>query len=170
MIFPRHLFLLLLAAILSGATTLHAANVSAQKLEQTRTRIEALYRHRLQPPPAPDAKSNPFRVGEAAPTPTSVARPATGDAPAAEPVPAEGDAALLKRAAETLIVGGRAEIAGRVIAVINKANYQEGDSLTVRLPGVAPVVLRVRRITTTQVTLALNEAETSLRIQPGAGR
>jgi hypothetical protein len=163
---PRTLFCLAAVPLL-GAIAVSAAPVSPEKLAQTRARLDALYRYRLQPPPLPDARSNPFRIGDAAavsasadPRSGAVAAPVAG----AEPASTDGDAVLLKRAAETLRINGLVETGGRMIVVLNDANYKEGDVLTVRLQG-SPVVLRIRQITPTQITLGLNDAETTLRIQ-----
>lgn len=125
------------------------------RFKQVRDRIDALFRHRNEPPASLGPESNPFRL------------PGSG-APAA-PTRSEGVAATaggpelitLQQAAATLRVSGTFELNGQAHLVINARPYKAGDVIPAPVGG-ETVYLRVRDISRRSVTLALNEAELTL--------
>ncbi|MDD3179084.1 MAG: hypothetical protein PHQ04_01895 [Opitutaceae bacterium] len=146
-----------------------ATPISSEKLAQTRAKIDTLYRNRLRPPPSPAAHTDPFRIGEAVDSTTRDAPPsADSSAITSEAIPVS-DSVILQHVADGLRINGLVKIGGRLHVVLNESTYKEGDILSARYQG-SPVLLRVRRITPTQVTLALNAAETSLHLQPVINR
>ncbi len=136
------------------------ANPLAPRFKQVNERIDALFEHRNQPPPPPDPKYNPFRLPgaarPAAPLPEGVV------ADAAAPTPQADNLAQLQQAAATLKVSGIFEKGGRSHLVINARPYQQGDVVQTLLRG-ETIYLRVKEITKRSVTLALNEAEMTLK-------
>ena len=135
-------------------------NPFAPRFKQVRDRIEALFGHRNETPPAPDLRTNPFRVPGAAVPVAPVNREQTAAAPTAPA--AVADLTLLQDSAATLRVSGVFEIGGRSHLVINARPYKEGDVVQTQVKGEA-VYLRVREISKRSVTLELNEAELTLK-------
>jgi hypothetical protein len=156
---------LLLLSVLAGPTLRAAAPVGAPQWKVTRARIEALFRLRNAPLPAPDPRLNPFRLASdppiAAPAETEGAGPG-GEPTPPDAVPLSPDEALLTQAVATLKLNGAVQIGDRMLAIINQATYKEGDLLSVRLQG-KPVDLNVRHISSRSVTIGLNEAELTLQ-------
>jgi hypothetical protein len=149
------------SAALLGASAVPAApkpsvpNPFAGRFKQVNERIDALFHHRNEAPPPPDARNNPFRVPGAA---MPAARPG-------EPAPAPDPASNLTRLQEsvsTLRVSGLFEIGGRSHLVINARPYKEGDVVQTQVQGEA-VYLRVREISRRSVTLELGDAEMTLK-------
>jgi len=129
----------------------------APRFKQVRDRIADLYQHRNETPPAPDPKLNPFR------TPGS-AVVLVGDELVRDmrvPPPAS-TLAVLQQAAATLKVSGTFEIGGTSYLVINARPYKSGDIVQTQVGGES-VYLRVREISRRSVTLALNDAEMTLK-------
>ncbi len=134
---------------------------------QVRARIDALFSTRNDPPPPPDARSNPFRP------PGAVAAPiATADGTVVS-VPVNRDLTVLQQAVATLKVkatlerrepGSRSNPLRLVISSGpgKESTYKEGDVISVNLGG-DPAPLRVRQITRNSVTLTLNDAEMTLK-------
>ena len=131
-------------------------NPFAPRFKQVRERIDALFGHRNETPPAPDLRTNPFRV-PGAPVATL---PRHDEAPKAPDV--ASDLSLLQQSAATLRVSGVFEIGGRSHLVINARPYKEGDVVQTQVQGEA-VYLRVREIAKRSVTLELNDAELTLK-------
>ena len=157
---------LLLLSVLAGPALTAAAPVAAPQWKLTRARIEALFRLRNAPLPAPDPGSNPFRLASD-PAAATAAADAEGTAPGSESAapdstPLSPDEALLKQAVATLKLNGAVQIGDRMLAIINQATYKEGDILGVRLTG-KPVDLDVRHISSNSVTIGLNQAELTLQ-------
>ena len=154
---------LLLLSGLAGPMLPAAAPVSAPQWKLTRTRIEALFRLRNAPLPAPDPRSNPFRLASDQPAAADTESVAPGGEPTPpDATPLSPDEALLKQAVATLKLNGAVQIGDRMLAIINQATYKEGDILGVRLQG-KPVDLDVRHISSHSVTIGLNEAELTLQ-------
>ncbi len=132
-------------------------NPLAPRFKQVRDRIDALFQHRNAPPLALEPQQNPFRVPGAA-RPTGPA--GTGTA-VVVPAPAD-NLALLQQAAAALKVSGVFEIGGRSHLVINARPYKQGDVVQAQAQG-ERVYLRVKEISKRSVTLALNDAEMTLK-------
>jgi hypothetical protein len=132
-----------------------APNAFVARFEQVRDRIDALFRRRGEAPPPSDPRFNPFRLPGAAET----AAPAAGG-PA--PVAAGTPQTLLQQAAATLKVSGVFEISGKSHLVINGRPYRQGDVVQAQVQG-ETVYLRVKDIAKRSVTLALNDAELTLK-------
>lgn len=129
------------------------------RFNQVRARIKALFEHRNETPAPPNARTNPFRpLGPLAPA-TNGQRSKDDAAPASEP---ESDLAVLQRSAATLKISGIFEIGGTSHLVINARPYKQGDVVPTQVNG-ETVYLRVRIIARRAVTLALNEAEMTLK-------
>ena len=156
---------LLLLSVLAAPALPAAAPVGALEWKLTRARIEALFRLRNAPPPAPDPRLNPFRLASDPPIAALAETASVG--PGGEPTPPDApplspDEALLKQAVATLKLNGAVQIGDRMLAIINQATYKEGDILGVRLQG-KPVDLDVRHISSHSVTIGLNQAELTLQ-------
>lgn len=124
---------------------------------QVRDRINTLFQHRNDAPPAPDLRANPFRPAGSAATPVG------GPAPGAPPPELPGnDLALLQQAVATLKVSGTFERADQMYVVVNSRPYKKNEVIQSRAEG-QPVYLRVREITRNTVTLALNDTELALK-------
>jgi hypothetical protein len=139
----------------------------ASRFKQVEERIAALFQHRDQPPPPIEPRHNPFRPPGSAP----LAPPVSSDTPELPRPPAGSDysglspgasLALLQQGAATLKVSGIFEIGGRAHLVINARPYKEGDVVQAQVRG-ETVYLRVKEIARRSVTLALNEAEMTLK-------
>ena len=128
---------------------------------QVRSRIEALFAARNDPPPPPDPRTNPFR-----PPGAVIASVVAADG-IVVPVAVNRDLTLLQQAVATLKVRGVVERANRLLLSINsgpgkEGTYKEGDVINVAL-GTDSAPLRVRQITRNSVTLTLNDAEMTLK-------
>lgn len=126
----------------------------ARRFAEVRQRIADLYQHRTETPAALDPRHDPFRTRAAK-------APAVGGG-ASAPVAPASELSLLQQAVATLKVSGVFEIGGRQHLVINARPYKVGDVVQTQVRG-EPVYLRVREISRRSVTLALNEAEITLK-------
>lgn len=157
--------LLVPVALPAADTPAAAAQKGAVALPQTprfnqvRSRVEVLYRHRNEPPTALGPRSNPFRPPGA--SPAAGEGEGTPGLPLPPPEP-QSDAILLEQGAGTLKVSGIFEIPGRTHVMINGRSYKEGDVVPAQVKG-ETIYLRVREIGRRSVTLALNEAEATLK-------
>lgn len=131
-----------------------------KRMQQVRDRIEVLFRDRSAPPAALSLIDNPFRPPGALP----VRAVATPDDPggAVQPVVAGSDSEILQKAIATLRVTGIFEVGGVMHLVINSRPYKTGDVLQA-VVGNQTVYLRIRDVAPNLVTLALNDAETTLK-------
>ncbi len=134
------------------------------RFQQVRDRIAALLGHRNDAPPVADPRKNPFRPAGAAPAEPVKGRPAGSAAVAApaKPVTSGTDFQMLQAAATTLKVAGTIQINGIGHLIINQVPYKEGDVLKARVNG-NPVFVRVKHISRYSYTLALNNAELSVK-------
>ena len=174
---PRNL--LILAALLASSAALvraeeksadtakpAAAPAAASRYQQVQDKIAALLEHRKETPPPPDPTHNPFLPPGSAP----VVAPAMidGDATAVEDDSVTSDSrpgaslTLLQQGVATLKVGGTIALGGRTHLVINTRPYKEGDIVQTQVLG-KTVYLRVKEIAKRSVTLALNDAEMTLK-------
>ena len=156
---------LLLLSVLAGPLLPAAPPTNAPRWKLTRTRIEALFRLRNAPPPAPDPSANPFRLASDQPAAAATETESvttSGEPTAPDAAPLGPDETLLKQAVATLKLNGAVQIGDRMLAIINQATYKEGDILSLRLQG-RPVDLLVRQISSHSVTIGLNQAELTLQ-------
>ena len=130
------------------------------RFQQVRDRIDALFRHRSETPPAPDPRKNPFRPAGAAPV--ALAAPGSAASSQLPPVEPNTDAQLLQQGAATLKVAGTIQIGGLAHLIINQVPYKEGEIINTRVRG-QPVYLRLKNISRYSYTLALNAAELSVK-------
>lgn len=130
------------------------------RMQQVRARIEALFADRSLPPAAPSLVDNPFRPAGALPV---MQAPVPGDAGGgAPPAVAGSDAEVLQQAVATLRVTGIFDVGGVTHLVINSRPYKAGDVLQVAVGG-QTVYLRIRDVAPNRVTLALHDAEATLK-------
>jgi hypothetical protein len=134
-----------------------AAAPLSPRFQQVRNRIEALFEHRIAPTPTSQV-SNPFRIAGASPI-SLVSEIATGES---KPAQSNIDLISLQQAVATLKVSGTFEFGGKQQLVVNSRPYKEGDIIPTQVQGQS-VYLRVRAISRTSITLALNEAEMTLK-------
>lgn len=138
----------------------------ATRFKEIEDRLAVLFRHRQGK--KPDLTRNPFQaptapvVAVAAPPPVP-GEPGTKPADTGEAASAAGASlALLQQAAATLKVTGNLESGGQFRVMINSRPYQEGDLVPTLVAG-ETVYVRVKEISGRSVTLALNDAEMTLK-------
>lgn len=146
---------LLAAAEPAAKAPTRAGTPVPPRFKQVRDRIDALFRHRNEPPPPLGPETNPFRL----PGSTLPASTPRGESAAAETRGPE--LITLQQAAATLRISGTFELNGQAHLVINARPYKAGDVIPAPVGG-ETVYLRVRDISRRSVTLALNEAELTL--------
>jgi hypothetical protein len=128
------------------------------RFKQVRDRIDDLFALRNAPPPPVDPAKNPFRPPGAV---VLAAGARDGDTPPVA-IPVSSDLALLQQAAAQLRISGFVELKERLHVTINQSLYKEGDVIKVALKG-QTLFLRVTKISRGNLTLALNDAEMTLR-------
>jgi hypothetical protein len=156
----------------SALAKVSAVNVPlTPRFLQIRDRIDVLLRGRIETPPPPDPRFNPFRPPGAAPvaaSPAGVATAGKEGAPSPPPAPSANDVVLLQQAVALLKVKGTVQpTGGRMQLVINSGpgkdgTYKERDIISVTVQD-QPVHLRVRQITRYSVMFSLNDAEYTLK-------
>ena len=135
------------------------------RFRQVRGHMGALFDTRNAAPPAPtDPRANPFRPAGAVPNAPLV----VADGTTVDPVAINIDLTTLQQAVATLKVRGVVQRGTLLQLVITSASgkegtYKEGDIINVLLPPGDPVHLRVRQVSRYSVTLALNDAEMTLK-------
>lgn len=134
------------------------------RFKQVRDRIDALFQLRNEPPAPPDPRANPFRPsGPAALAPVTPASSSSPEVSVALPPPqAAGDMALLQQAVATLKITGVVARGVEAHVQINAKLYKKSDVVQASVQGQV-VYIRVREITGRTATLALNEAELTLK-------
>jgi hypothetical protein len=134
------------------------------RFKEVEDRIAVLFQNRNEP--KPDLSANPFRSPGNVPAPVPASAPGEAGAKPAEIVdtgPGPGASlALLQQGAATLRVTGNFEIGGQAHLVINSRPYKEGDVVQTQVQG-ETIYLRVKEISRRSVTLALNDAEMTLK-------
>ena len=136
------------------------------RFRQIRERIAVLFHDRIDPPPPPDLRFNPFRPPGAT-VPVYAPADAEGGTTPAPVVAAQADLAILQQAVALLRVRGIVERGGKLLLTINAGpgrdgTYKEGDILTL-IAQDQPVHLRVRQITRYSVMFSLRDAELTLK-------
>ena len=147
-------------ALAAKAAVAPAPPPLSPRFQQVRDRIDALFRHRSETPPAPDPRKNPFRPAGAAPV--ALAAPGSAASSQLPPVEPNTDAQLLQQGAATLKVAGTIQIGGLAHLIINQVPYKEGEIINTRVRG-QPVYLRLKNISRYSYTLSLNAAELSVK-------
>jgi hypothetical protein len=122
------------------------------RYKQTRERVEELFRYRNGKVPAPDPKTNLFRVA-----PYNTVLPDLPVQTTKSEEPSAPDEVILRLAVATL-KGGTLTIGGQSYLSVNKKRYQEGDRIVTKVHD-KPVVLILKRLAQKTATLSLNEAE-----------
>jgi len=143
------------------ATVPHAAVPLTPRFQQIRDRVEVLFHDRIETPPAPDPRFNPFRP------PGAMIIPVADVSASREGAPPATDLLILQQAVATLKVRGTVERGGHFQLVINygpnkDGTYKEGDVLTLIVQD-QPVHLRVRQVTRYSVMFSLRDAELALK-------
>jgi hypothetical protein len=165
------LFLVLtsLVAPLSAAEEAEAAKIPSSvplspRFKQVRERIDALFEHRNQPPPPPEARLNPFRPPGVLTDAQSAAMPTDSPLLITTPVPnvPSSDLTRLQESVATLKVSGTFEKEGQVYLVINQKPYKDNEVIPTQVRG-ETIYLRIRQVSRRGVTVALNEAEMTLK-------
>jgi hypothetical protein len=149
---------------ITAKTPATSAPTLTPRFQQVRDRISALLGHRNDAPPVADPRKNPFRPAGAAPAAPVKGRP-TGTPvvnPPVKAVTSGTDYQMLQAAAATLKVSGTIQINGLGHLIINQVPYKEGDVLKARVNGNS-VFVRVKHISRYSYTLALNNAELSVK-------
>lgn len=137
------------------------------RFQAIRDRIDALFHDRIDPPPPPDPRFNPFR-SPGAPIVPLASVPTTPGGTESPPAPTlSNDLAILQQAVAMIKVRGAVERGGHSQLVINygpnkDGTYKEGDVLTLIVQD-QPVHLRVRQITRYSVMFSLRDAEYTLK-------
>ena len=134
------------------------------RFKQVRERIDVLFQNRNETPPPPNPRLNPFRppgLPVSNPDPAQLS-PDLGLSLTPAPVIPASDLARLQEGVATLKVSGTFEKDGRLYLVINAKPYKNNDVIQTQVQG-EPVYMRVREISRRSVTVALNDAEMTLR-------
>jgi hypothetical protein len=144
-----------------------AVRVAAQdsllkvRFRKVRSEMDSLYHYRIKPAPF-DPQWNPFRMPAimlAAPvekTPSSaVDRSKTTEQPQQPSVPEVGEA-LLAHAIAGLKIGGVVTLGDTTQLTVDAQLHKEGDVFTTKVQG-RLVLIRIKLLTTSSVTLALDD-------------
>jgi hypothetical protein len=172
---PRLIILFLAVAAAAGLSMAAEAPATAKsppasqpplspRFKQVRQKIDVLFKNRGETPPAPDPRQNPFRpAGAVAVADAGRAAGASGEVNLpAVPEPPSSDLTKLQGSVATLKIGGRLQTGGQLYLMINGKPYKENEVITTQVQG-EPVYLRIRQISSREVTLGLNEAEMTLK-------
>ena len=146
------------------ATVSHATVPLTPRFQQIRDRVDVLFHDRIETPPAPDPRFNPFRAPGTMSIPIAEASTIREGAP---PATTTTDLLILQQAVAMLKVHGTVERGGHFQLVINygpnkDGTYKEGDVLTLIVQD-QPVHLRVRQVTRYSVMFSLRDAEFALK-------
>lgn len=165
----RRRFLLLALGLLTSALCplpLPAADASnpaevkriADRYALTKARISALLDQRQNPAPLPANPPNPFyQTPKEVPGDPAATDPESPDTVIVPEAADLSDSDTLRKYAATLKLGGVITRNGVLHLAINNTASKVGDAITVGGKD-RPVYLRIASLTTTELTLALNEA------------
>lgn len=156
----RLLFLLLIGLTASAHAAAPAQETALQRrYAEVRSRIEALFSHRDNPPPAIAFEDNPFFIG-------------SPEAEATLPIPGAGPArsasapaptfTRLQLIAATFRITGLVRIGGVSQLVVNSAPRRMGDIISVMWQG-SPVFVRLTRFEPGFATFSLDGEDVTLR-------
>ena len=133
----------------------------AARYARTEEHIEVLVGRRLKPEPLPTSMPNPFYRGV---EPTELAAQAEPTPEAVPEAPDITDADTLARIAPTLRFSGYVIRNQQPYVAINSIVCKVGD--VVPIPGpAATIFIQVRAITSSQITVGLNDAEISIPLK-----
>jgi hypothetical protein len=132
------------------------------RFHRVRAQMDGLYHYRIKPAPF-DTKDNPFRIpafmaqaAAAREEAANPAKPTTVDVIAPVEGPPESGDILLKHAIEALQMGGVVTMNDTTRLNVNGELHKQGDVFTATVKGKL-VLLRIRRLTTSFVVLALDD-------------
>jgi hypothetical protein len=144
------------------------------RFHRVRAEMDGLYHYRAKPVPF-DIADNPFRIpagidfsGEKAPPASSSKNPAA-EAPAAPNAPPEFGEPLLTHAIALTRLGGVVTMNDTTQLTVNGELHKQGDVFTIKVQN-RLVLIRIKLLTTSSVTLALDDpasgtAEMKLRLK-----
>lgn len=136
------------------------------RFHRVRAEMDGLYHYRIKPAPF-DASGNPFKISpsmaisevshETAPVGKDLTKPAIPDTvqPLAAP---EGGEVLLKHAIELTKIGGVVTMNDTTQLTVDGQLHKEGDLFTARVHS-RLVGIRIKKLTNTSVTLALDDPD-----------
>ncbi len=136
------------------------------RFHRVRAEMDGLYHYRIKPAPF-DASGNPFKISasmaisevshDTAPVSKDLTKPAVPDTvqPLAAP---EGGEVLLKHAIEVTKIGGVVTMNDTTQLTVDGQLHKEGDLFTARVHS-RLVGIRIKKLTTTSVTLALDDPD-----------
>jgi hypothetical protein len=145
-------------------------SVLKNRFHKVRSEMDALYHYRIKPVPF-DPSGNPFRIpagmvgaGERAAPAVSAADLSKGGNPESAqtaPAPAEFGEALLKHAIQATRIGGVVTLNEITQINIDGQLHREGDLFTTKLL-TKKVLIRIKHLTETSVTFALDDPDSGI--------
>jgi hypothetical protein len=138
------------------------------RFHRIRAEMDGLYHYRLKPLPFV-VESNPFRLPPSMigiddgrppppPPPSTSKQPVIEVAPLLPAGPAESGETLLRHAIQAARIGGVVTMNGTSQLNVNGELHKEGEVFTARL-GARLILIRIKRLTTTFVIVALDDPE-----------
>lgn len=140
------------------------------RFRRVRSEMDALYHYRTKPTPF-ESQGNPFRIppgmellAESESTPTSLGgKNAPAEAAPAGPLTPDLAESVLKGAVANMRFGGVVTLNGVIKVTVAGQLHKEGDVFSIKVPNnkgqVRTVVLRIKHLSASSVTLALEESE-----------
>jgi|HubBroStandDraft_1064217.scaffolds.fasta_scaffold145137_2 hypothetical protein len=150
----------------AAAKALAAAKAAQQesplmaRFHRVRAEMDGLYHYRTKPAPF-DTADNPFRIPAGVDFSDSKTRPApakatAADVPAAPNAPPEFGESLLTHAIALTRLGGVVTMNDTTQLTVNGELHKQGDVFTVKIQN-RLVLIRIKLLTTSSVTLALDD-------------
>jgi hypothetical protein len=132
------------------------------RFRRVRAEMDGLYHYRIKPVPF-DASGNPFRLGPGmglpeAPQPPAPGSKSAGDQSQTGSAPEEFGEALLGHAVAVTRIGGVVVMNDTTQLNVDGQLHKEGDVFTVKVRS-RLVLIRIKNLSTTFVTLALDDPE-----------
>ena len=140
------------------------------RFRKVRSEMDALYHYRAKPTPF-ESQGNPFRIPagmelltDSEPTSASLGtKAAPTEATPIGPLTPDLAESLLKSAVANMRFGGVVTMNGTVKVTVDGQLHKEGDILTIKVPNnkgqVRSIILRIKHLSASSVTLALQESE-----------
>jgi hypothetical protein len=160
-------------AVPPSAIVTNAAKAQAQdsvlknRFHKVRSEMDALYHFRIKPVPF-DPSGNPFRIpagmlgaGERAAPVVSSGDESKGITPGPAPAPAEFGEVLLKHAIQATRIGGVVTLNDTTQINIDGQLHKEGDLFTTKVL-TKKVLIRIKHLTETSVTFALDDPDSGV--------
>jgi hypothetical protein len=150
----------------AAAKALAAAKAAQQesplmaRFHRIRAEMDGLYHYRTKPSPF-DIADNPFRIPEGInfseeKTPPASAKTPSAEAPLAPNAPPEFGESLLTHAIALTRLGGVVTMNDTTQLTVNGELHKQGDVFTVKIQN-RLVLIRIKLLTTSSVTLALDD-------------